>query len=159
MVAEPICVEGGPAGDGADLFGRPEVHGNLMSLLEASESGKDRGNNPLEDYRLLFNFDLQILQDGKSAAEASQQQLQALRTQAEAAVKAGKSDAEIRDHLVARYGDFILFRPQFAWRNAWLWGAPVLLMLVGVYVAVRVVRGRAALAHGPDDTRDEDPPA
>lgn len=52
-------------GDGFDLFGRPEVHGNLMSLLEASESGKDRGNNPLEDYRLLFNFDLQILQDGK----------------------------------------------------------------------------------------------
>ena len=67
---------------------------------------------------------------------------------------AGKTDAEIRDHLVARYGDFILFRPQFAWRNAWLWGAPVLLMIIGVLVALRIVRGRAALADQPDEEPD-----
>ncbi|MBX3656502.1 MAG: hypothetical protein KF686_20180 [Ramlibacter sp.] len=48
-----------------DLFGRQDVQNNLMALLEDSESGKDRGNNPLEDYRLLFNFDLEIIQDGR----------------------------------------------------------------------------------------------
>lgn len=48
-----------------DLFGRPEVQQNLLSLLEASEAGLDKGNNPLEDYRLLFNFDLEIHQNGK----------------------------------------------------------------------------------------------
>ena len=41
---------------------------------------------------------------------------------------AGKSDDEIRDYMVARYGDFILFRPRFIWRNAWLWSAPLVLL-------------------------------
>lgn len=54
-----------PDAGGEDLFGQQGVQNNLMALLEDSESGKDRGNNPLEDYRLLFNFDLQIIQDGK----------------------------------------------------------------------------------------------
>ncbi len=54
-----------PEAGGDDLFGQQDVQNNLMALLEDSESGKDRGNNPLEDYRLLFNFDLQIMQDGK----------------------------------------------------------------------------------------------
>ncbi len=54
-----------PEAGNVDLFNQQEVQKNLMSLLEASESGADKGNNPLEDYRLLFNFDLQILQDGK----------------------------------------------------------------------------------------------
>jgi len=54
-----------PESGSEDLFGQQDVQNNLMTLLEDSESGKDRGNNPLEDYRLLFNFDLQILQGGK----------------------------------------------------------------------------------------------
>ncbi|HBO3911251.1 SbcC/MukB-like Walker B domain-containing protein [Pseudomonas aeruginosa] len=52
-------------GEGADLFSQKETQANLMALLEASESGRDKGDNPLEDYRLLFNFDLEIRQDGK----------------------------------------------------------------------------------------------
>lgn len=66
----------------------------------------------------------------------------------------GRSDAEIRSHLVARYGDFILFRPQFNARTAWLWAAPGVLLLIGLVVAVRVVRGRAARADAADDEAD-----
>jgi cytochrome c-type biogenesis protein CcmH len=69
--------------------------------------------------------------------------------------ESGKSDAEIREHLRARYGDFILFRPVFNWRNAWLWVTPVILLLLGLAVAVRVIRQRARLAvtdtSSPDD--------
>lgn len=35
-----------------------------MSLMEAAESGQDKGDNPLEDYRLFFKFDLQIRVEG-----------------------------------------------------------------------------------------------
>jgi hypothetical protein len=42
-----------------------EAHQQLVALLEACEAGTDRGNNPLEDYRLLFNFDLDIKVDNK----------------------------------------------------------------------------------------------
>ena len=51
---------------------------------------------------------------------------------------AGKTDREIQDFLVARYGEFILLKPVFAWHTAILWVAPVLLLLVGAFLAWRV---------------------
>ena len=63
---------------------------------------------------------------------------------------AGKTDEQVRNYMVSRYGEFILFRPRFSLRNAWLWFAPPLFLLIGALVAVRVVRQRAALARdGP----------
>jgi cytochrome c-type biogenesis protein CcmH len=64
---------------------------------------------------------------------------------------AGKSDEEIRDYLVARYGEFILFRPRMNWHNAWLWAAPALMLLGGFAIAVRVMRKRASLPITDDD--------
>jgi cytochrome c-type biogenesis protein CcmH len=58
-------------------------------------------------------------------------------------ILAGQSDEQIRDHMVARYGEFILFRPRMNWRNAWLWGAPAVFMLIGLIIAIRVLRDRA----------------
>jgi len=63
---------------------------------------------------------------------------------------AGKSDAEIRDSMVARYGNVILFRPPFNPSTAWVWVLPFLLLLVGVIVAVRIVRQRTALVASDD---------
>jgi cytochrome c-type biogenesis protein CcmH len=68
-----------------------------------------------------------------------------LRVQVRELLLAGDSDDQIRDHMVARYGEFILFRPRMIWRNAWLWGAPTLLMLIGGLVGWRVLRARARL--------------
>jgi cytochrome c-type biogenesis protein CcmH len=62
---------------------------------------------------------------------------------------AGKSDDQIRAWMSARYGDFILFRPRYSLRNAWLWGAPGVLLLIGAFVCWRVVRNRTTLL--PDD--------
>ena len=66
-------------------------------------------------------------------------------------LEAGKTDAEIRDHLSARYGDFILFRPRWSWRTAWLWLTPALLLAIGLFVAVRIVRQRAAMVDQAED--------
>ena len=64
---------------------------------------------------------------------------------------AGKTDAQIRDSMVARYGNIILFRPPFTPSTAWVWVLPFLLLLFGVFVAVRIVRTRTALV-ASDDT-------
>jgi cytochrome c-type biogenesis protein CcmH len=69
---------------------------------------------------------------------------------------AGKSDGEIRAWMAGRYGDFILFRPRFSLRNAWLWGAPGVLLLIGVLVSWRVVRERARLLAADQDSVGED---
>jgi cytochrome c-type biogenesis protein CcmH len=57
----------------------------------------------------------------------------------------GKSDEEITDFLVARYGDFVLYRPRFEGKTLILWIAPFLLVLLGGLALVRVVRHRMTL--------------
>lgn len=57
----------------------------------------------------------------------------------------GKSDAEIFDYLVQRYGEFALYRPRMSGKTLILWIAPLLLLGAGGFVAVRVVRSRMAL--------------
>ena len=69
---------------------------------------------------------------------------------------AGKSDAEIRASMVARYGNIILFRPPFQLSTAWVWILPFLLLIVGVFVGARIVRQRAALVAGDDSVVDTD---
>jgi len=69
---------------------------------------------------------------------------------------AGKSDDDIRDFMVARYGEFILFRPRFSARNAWLWLLPAVLLALGAIVAVRIVRQRTRLVEADDTAIDDD---
>jgi cytochrome c-type biogenesis protein CcmH len=71
----------------------------------------------------------------------------------------GRSDVQFRAWMSARYGDFILFRPRYSLRNAWLWGAPGALLLIGALVCWRVVRGRARLLPGDHEPLEEDGPS
>jgi cytochrome c-type biogenesis protein CcmH len=67
---------------------------------------------------------------------------------------AGKTDQQIRDFMVSRYGYFILFKPPFVARTAWLWLAPGVLLAIGAIAALAVIRKRAALA-ATDPTDDD----
>jgi cytochrome c-type biogenesis protein CcmH len=80
-----------------------------------------------------------------------------LRNQVREQLLAGKSDEEIRSWMAARYGDFILFRPRYSWRNAWLWGAPAALLLLGAVVCWRILRKRTQLLASDLDPVEEDP--
>ena len=46
-------------------------------------------------------------------------------------LKAGDSDQQVLDFLVARYGEFVLLRPRLHWRTALLWLAPPVLLIGG----------------------------
>jgi cytochrome c-type biogenesis protein CcmH len=63
---------------------------------------------------------------------------------------AGKSDDEIRAYMVQRYGDVILFKPPFKARTAWVWIAPVIFLVGGIFVGIRIVRRRASLVANDD---------
>jgi cytochrome c-type biogenesis protein CcmH len=69
-----------------------------------------------------------------------------LRREVREMIAEGQTDDQIRDFMIARYGDFVLYRPRMTPRNFLLWAAPVLLLLVGAFALVRVVRRRAAEA-------------
>jgi cytochrome c-type biogenesis protein CcmH len=75
-----------------------------------------------------------------------------VRRQIREMLSTGKSDAQIKGYLVSRYSEFILFRPAYSWRNAWLWALPLILLILGVGIAVRVIRQRARLVDNEDET-------
>ena len=80
---------------------------------------------------------------------------QDLRHELQRLIKDGKSDHEITDYMVSRYGDFILYEPPFDSRTAALWLAPIVFFIVGVGVLIGVARRRAAARGMPELTADE----
>ncbi|MBB5185787.1 MULTISPECIES: cytochrome c-type biogenesis protein CcmH [Zhongshania] len=66
-----------------------------------------------------------------------------LRRQIHQMIMDDKSDIEITQYMVARYGDFILYRPQFNAATAVLWLTPLALLLLGLLVWWRMAATRA----------------
>ena len=67
----------------------------------------------------------------------------------------GKTDAEIFDFLVVRYGDFVLYRPRMSGKTLVLWIAPFILIALGGLVAFNVVRGRMKMPIDDDSDTDQ----
>lgn len=80
-----------------------------------------------------------------------------LRRQVHELVEQGKSEAQVREFMTERYGDFILYRPPFAPRTWLLWLAPLLLLVGGGWIAYRVVSARSALVGAPGDDEVDEP--
>jgi cytochrome c-type biogenesis protein CcmH len=57
----------------------------------------------------------------------------------------GKTDDEIYDFLVTRYGEFALYRPRMSGKTLFLWIAPIALLLAGGFVLVNILRRRMAM--------------
>lgn len=55
-------------------------------------------------------------------------------------LKAGDSDAGVRDFIVARYGEFVLLRPVFGAHTALLWLAPIAILALGALTILRFAR-------------------
>jgi cytochrome c-type biogenesis protein CcmH len=57
---------------------------------------------------------------------------------------AGDSDSQVIDFLVARYGEFVLLKPRFAWHNAVLWMTPAAVLIAGAIAMFMALRRRRA---------------
>ena len=65
-----------------------------------------------------------------------------LRREVRAQILQGKSDSDIKNYLVARYGDFVLYKPPMQWKTALLWFGPLALLAAGAAVWGILVRRR-----------------
>jgi cytochrome c-type biogenesis protein CcmH len=65
-----------------------------------------------------------------------------LRRQIDEQIRAGRSDREIVDFMVARYGDFVLYRPPFKAATALLWLGPAAFACLALLAFVLTVRAR-----------------
>ena len=91
----------------------------------------------------------------QTIAESNAELALDLRQQIREQIAAGKSDDEIMQYMVNRYGDFVLYRPPFKATTLLLWLGPALLLLAGIVVLVRVLRARRDAADEPDLSAEE----
>jgi cytochrome c-type biogenesis protein CcmH len=70
----------------------------------------------------------------ESLAESSAPLADDLRREVLEQMRTGKSDTEVREFLLQRYGDFVLYKPRFAGANIALWLAPPLFLLLALWV-------------------------
>lgn len=57
----------------------------------------------------------------------------------------GRSDQEIRNFMVERYGEFVLYRPPVAGHTLLLWGGPIGLLVIALFATAVVIRKRRAV--------------
>ena len=79
----------------------------------------------------------------QTIADSNAELAQDLRREIRAMIRDGRSDKEIIDFMVVRYGDFVLYRPPVKGITLLLWGGPIALMLLGVFALQRYLRQRA----------------
>jgi cytochrome c-type biogenesis protein CcmH len=72
-----------------------------------------------------------------------------LRNQIRAQIGAGRSDGEIRDYMVQRYGDFVLYKPPFKASTLVLWLGPFVLLAAGALTFAAIVKRRRAQPPAP----------
>ena len=66
----------------------------------------------------------------------------------------GQSDEQIVDYLVARYGDFVMYRPPLTAKTLLLWFGPAALLLLALLVVLNIVRRRRQAASAPTVTAE-----
>lgn len=94
-------------------------------------------------YRLLISELRCLVCQNESISDSHADLAKDLRKQVRAMMEDGKTDREITDYLVARYGDFVLFRPRFKGTTAALWLGPFILVGLGALVLIySVIRRR-----------------
>ena len=96
-----------------------------------------------------------VMCQNQSLADSNAQIAHDLRHEVLELMRQGKSDREIKDFLVARYGEFVLYRPQVESKTWLLWFGPALVLLAGGILVASVVRKRANAGPAPPDDEQE----
>ena len=65
-----------------------------------------------------------------------------LRNQIREQLAAGKSEQDVLDFMVARYGDFVLYRPPLKASTIALWSGPFVLLIAGAFLLYRLIGRR-----------------
>ena len=115
------------------------------SFVPAKEAKPVMGDEALQTRVMKLAGELRCLVcQGESLAESHSDFASDMKLKIRALVEQGKTDQEIKDYLVARYGDFILYRPPFSGITAVVWIIPLILLVSGASLMVINIRRRRA---------------
>lgn len=133
----------------------------LLALALASGWAKEAAplaDDPAVEQRLVaISEELRCLVCQNESLAGSRADLAVdLRRELRTLIRAGRTDAEIREFMVSRYGDFVLYRPQVKPLTWVLWVGPFVLMIAGVVALLAYLRQRDRVTRqdslSPDET-------
>ncbi len=126
----------------------------LLTNVAFAGDAKPLADDPVIEARLkAMSSELRCLVcQNTTLADSTAPLAEDLRKEIRVQMRAGKSDQEVVDYLVARYGDFVRYRPPVNNETVLLWFGPFLLLLIGGFVLFRVLKKHA----GSDDIQGED---
>ena len=96
-----------------------------------------------------------VMCQNQSLADSNAEIARDLRHEVLALMRQGKTDAEIRDFMVARYGEFVLYKPRLGGGTLLLWFGPLALVLIGAGLVFMLVRRGGKRAAIPVDDKQE----
>ena len=131
------------------------VAGNPLLAKEAVPLAQDEA---AEKRLVVISSELRCLVCQNESLSGSNAELaHDLRREIRTQIAAGKSDGEIRDFMVSRYGDFVLYRPPLKGTTLLLWFGPGLLFVGGLVALIRYLRRRnSAIKDAPLSTREQE---
>jgi len=116
----------------------------LIPLFVYADEAKDLATDPVLEKRMIGlaeNLRCLVCQN-ESLASSHAELAEDLRREVREQMSKGKSDKEIIDYLVARYGDFVLYQPPMKSYTILLWFGPFALLLAGVGLLLFQLRKR-----------------
>jgi cytochrome c-type biogenesis protein CcmH len=113
-----------------------------FTLISHANEAAPLADDPVVEQRLIsIAEDLRCLVCQNESLAGSRADLaNDLRREVRELIKAGKSDADIKDFLVSRYGDFVLYKPPVKPTTWLLWFGPLLLLLGAVWLLFNAIR-------------------
>ena len=91
----------------------------------------------------------------QSIADSDAELARDMRDRVHSMILDGKSDAEIVEYFVSRYGDFVSYRPPVNARTSVLWGIPLLMLLGGGMLIISLLRRASARADASENDADD----
>ena len=118
----------------------------LQSISAFAVNPNEVLSNPaLEERARNLSVEIRCLVCQNQSIDDSDAQLaRDLRVLVREKITEGMSDDDILEFLVERYGEFVLLRPRFGGHTLLLWALPIVILLIGAFVAYRLFRKRAA---------------
>ena len=116
-------------------------------MIFDNQQQEDRFNQLTQELRCL------VCQN-QNLADSDAQLAHDLRAEVHKMLLAGNSDDEIKQFMVERYGDFVLYRPPVQQNTYLLWLAPLVLLLIGAFVLRSNIKKRTALL---ESAQNEEP--
>lgn len=116
----------------------------LVPLTSVGKTAAPLAADPALELRLMrLAGELRCLVcQNQTLAESNAELAADLRNEIREQMRRGASDQNVIDYLVARYGDFVLYRPPLKASTLLLWSGPAILLLFGIGPLVRTLRRR-----------------